>query len=131
MDATPPTILPGSFNELSRCLPQGLKMCMIFGCNPQISRTLSKGKDFHTEWENIKYSYWPLRKSGHSRIKGYCNVAKAEKNAKWMDVAVLHRNEFKEDPLCFVNVLFHSKRKQTTAIQIDMYERYTTVSFFI
>ena len=48
-----------------------------------------------------------------------------------MDVAVLHRNEFKEDPLCFVNVLFHSKRKQTTAIQIDMYERYTTVSFFI
>ena len=35
VNATPPTILPGSFSKLCSCSCQGLKMCMTFGPNPQ------------------------------------------------------------------------------------------------
>ena len=37
VNTTPPTILAGSFFKLCRCIYQGMKMCMRFGCNPQIN----------------------------------------------------------------------------------------------
>ena len=37
VNATPPTVLAGSFFKLCRCSYQGLKMCMIFDCDPRIN----------------------------------------------------------------------------------------------
>ena len=36
VNATPPTVVAGSFLKLGRCFCQCLKICMMFGCNPQI-----------------------------------------------------------------------------------------------
>ena len=37
VNATPPTVLAVSFLNFAGCFCQGLKMCMTFGCNPQIN----------------------------------------------------------------------------------------------
>ena len=93
MNATPPTILPGSF-----CFCQGLKMCMRFGCNLGIIvcylfrslnfvnfLTSKEGGGGYLETQ-FKYSLVVLQSFGSYKSKPKINIRKSGENGKSLHI---------------------------------------------